>query len=473
MLAFCAIGILLSSAFLIARLQDANWWVNHTIKVIKESDEALLCLLDCETAYRGYLITGDAAYLEPYEICYKHVEHHLQMIQELTTDNARQQALMPQLVAAAKEKIAFSQHMIALRKDNPSLLTKSQISIELGKKQMDLFRKHIAALIAEENSLLIKRTKAVHNFEIGVYITVTLLELSILSAVLWLYLSTRSFAAEQLKARNEIAAASAAAIRANQLKSQFVANISHEIRTPMSGVLGLTEILLLSLKDTESKELAEHIFSSAKSLLTIVNDLLDFSKLEAGRVDLNLRKFNFKALVEDSIHSISVAADKKQLPILVDISESLNVECCGDPDKIRQMILNLVYNAIKFTEQGKITVTAKTLDQHHDSLLVHVQVADTGMGISLVDQQKLFEPFVQADGSNTRKHGGTGLGLSICKRLVNLMGGGIGVDSKVGDGATFWFTVPLETGADTACEKIAQLSEQILSNSDVPFRSRS
>jgi len=453
MLAFCAIGILLSSAFLIARLQDANWWNNHTIKVIKESDEALVCLLDCETAYRGYLITGDATYLEPYEICYKHVEHHLLTIQELTADNAKQQVLMTQLMETARAKIAFSQKIIAMRKDNSALLTKSQISIEPGKKLMDQFRKLIANVVAEENSLLIKRTKTVHNFEIGVYITVTLLELSILSAVLWLYLSTRAFAAEQLKARNEIAAASAAAIRANQLKSQFVANISHEIRTPMSGVLGLTEILLLNNKDPESKELAEHIFSSAKSLLTIVNDLLDFSKLEAGRVDLNLRRFNFKDLLEEAIRSISVAADRKQIPIHVEISDALNVECCGDPDKIRQMILNLVYNAIKFTEQGKITITAKTLDQHHDSLLVHVQVADTGMGISLLDQQKLFEPFVQADGSNTRKHGGTGLGLSICKRLVILMGGGIGVDSKVGEGATFWFTVPLETGENTACEK--------------------
>jgi signal transduction histidine kinase len=453
MLAFCAIGILLSSAFLIARLQDANWWVNHTIKVIKESDEALVCLLDCETAYRGYLITGDQTYLEPYEICYKDVEHHLLTIQELTIDNAKQQVLIPHLLETARAKIAFSQKMIALRKETPTLLSKSQISIEPGKQLMDEFKRTITKVITEENNLLTKRTRAVHNFEIGVYITVTLLELSILSAVLWLYLSTRAFAAEQLKARNEIAAASAAAIRANQLKSQFVANISHEIRTPMSGVLGLTEILLLSIKDPESKELAEHIFSSARSLLTIVNDLLDFSKLEAGRVDLNFRKFNFKSLLEDSIHSISVAADKKQIPILVEISDDLNVECCGDPDKIRQMILNLVYNAIKFTEQGKITVTAKTLDQHHDSLLVHVQVADTGMGISLLDQQKLFEPFVQADGSNTRKHGGTGLGLSICKRLVILMGGGIGVDSNVDEGATFWFTVPLETGANTVCEK--------------------
>jgi signal transduction histidine kinase len=119
------------------------------------------------------------------------------------------------------------------------------------------------------------------------------------------------------------------------------------------------------------------------------------------------------------------------------------------------MILNLVYNAIKFTEHGEIAITAKSLDRHHDSLLIHVQVADTGMGISLQDQQKLFEPFIQADGSNTRKHGGTGLGLSICKRLVMLMGGGIGVDSKVGEGATFWFTVPLETGQNTACEKAA------------------
>lgn len=458
MLAVCAIGILLSSAFLIARLQDANWWVKHTISVIKESDEALVCLLDCETAYRGYLITGDPTYLEPYEICYKHVEHHLLTIKELTADNPRQQVLMPSLLSEAQSKITFSQKMIALRKQNPALLTKSQVSIELGKIQMDAFRKNIQKLIDEENRLLLSRTTAVHNFEVGVYITVALLEMSILSAVLWLYLSTRAFAAEQMKAHNEIAAASAAAIRANQLKSQFVANISHEIRTPMSGVLGLTEILLLSLKDSESKELAEHIFLSAKSLLTIVNDLLDFSKLEAGRVELNLRKFNFKAMVEESIHAISTAANKKQLPIKLDISDDMNVECCGDPDKIRQLILNLVYNAIKFTEKGEITITVKALDRQEESLLAHVQVSDTGMGISLENQPKLFEPFVQVDGSNTRKHGGTGLGLSICKRLVNLMGGGIGVDSKPGEGASFWFTVPLEIGENTACNRTVEAS---------------
>ena len=243
-----------------------------------------------------------------------------------------------------------------------------------------------------------------------------------------------------LERTQELQRARDEALRANELKSQFVANISHEIRTPMSGILGLTEFLVLETSG-DIQETAQHVFKSAKSLMVLVNDLLDLSKLEAGRIDVRDEPFSVDQVVDDTLTALYMSAKKKGLKFSQKIDPAAN-NLHGDAGLTRQVLQNLVQNAIKFTDSGGIEVDVKA-QTTENRRFARFCVTDTGPGIDPDDQKKLFHLFVQVDGSTTRRHGGTGLGLALSKRLVELMGGEIGVDSELGKGSTFWFTLPL------------------------------
>jgi signal transduction histidine kinase len=231
------------------------------------------------------------------------------------------------------------------------------------------------------------------------------------------------------------------AIKANELKSQFVANISHEIRTPMSGILGLAELLSEELEG-ENREIAGLIYQSAKNLMVLVNDLLDLAKVEAGKVEITNEQFQIGNLANDVLAVFQQAAANKQLALTASIDDFLSADVYGDSHRIRQVLQNLVQNAIKFTESGSIELRIERSKQKKRN--ARFIVSDTGRGISSEDQKKLFQLFVQVDGSTKRKHSGTGLGLALSKRLVELMGGEIGVESEIGVGTTFWFELPLE-----------------------------
>jgi signal transduction histidine kinase len=232
------------------------------------------------------------------------------------------------------------------------------------------------------------------------------------------------------------------AIKANELKTQFVANISHEIRTPMSGILGLAELLADDVEG-ENKEIANLIFQSAKNLMTLVNDLLDLAKVEAGKVEITNEHFNIRKLGDDVCAVFQHAAANRKLKLISTVDDSVAVEGYGDSNRIRQVLQNLVQNAIKFTDSGSVELLVENAKRSGRND-VRFAVRDTGNGISMEDQKKLFQLFVQVDGSTKRRHSGTGLGLALSKRLVELMGGEIGVESKVGAGTTFWVILTLE-----------------------------
>ena len=430
------------------RHDENSAWVIHTHEVQTAISTALSSMQDLETGQRGYLITGDDHYLEPLNRGLLAVDRDLSVLARHTSDNVSQRERISKVRELASIKLAELKKTIALRKVAGFKAAQEVIMTDHGKQVMDDFRLLIREMNQEEERLLKRREQDVSQSS---RYTIAMVLLGNTLALLSLFVAYKMMKALSLsQAKLLVNAASLEqgledAQIASVSKNEFLASMSHEIRTPMNGVIGMLHLLNKEALNREQLHYAQVAKSSADSLLVLINDILDVSKVEAGKLDLEEIDFDLHGLFRDLSTAMALRIQDRGLEFILDIGSIKNTMVRGDPGRIRQIMTNLLANANKFTHQGEIVIRASLVDIENDSdsLQLRCDIIDTGIGIASDKVGQLFDLFTQADSSTTREYGGSGLGLSIVKQLCNLMGGDVDVRSEEGKGSQFSFHVNL------------------------------
>ncbi len=561
-------------------MRDSERWVAHTMQVLQAADSLRIAVVDAETGQRGYLLTQDPLYLQPFLDSQKKIGEQLKLLWDLTEDNPVQQTHMAVIDEVTQQKLKLLQVTVQLEGEGKHEEAMQIVRTNEGRRLMVEIRRLLSEFQQGEKQLLANRVNeanadaqrtlysflfiscinfllfailyylilknaqrrhfaeaalnhqtnllgsVINNMSEGLYVVDTkgqpLLHNPIMQeiydkqiAVITLeeWASTYDLAnidgsaldfpqfpafkvlageveasaemivrlanaerpkivrvsarpligsdgvmngavcifsdiSELKKAELKLRLAMQQAESSSKAKSEFVANMSHEIRTPLNAIMGTAQLLHKTALSATQNKYINMIVLSAQSLLTILNDVLDFSKIEADKIELVATPFYLRDVMQQLAAIMSMAAEKKNIELIINVDPGIPPVLIGDAHRLNQILINFISNAIKFTEKGEVTVSVN-YENKHDQVLLRFAVADTGIGISPAQQARLFSPFIQADSSITRKFGGTGLGLTISRRLVELMGGSIGMTSVLGKGSEFSASIPFAIGSDT------------------------
>lgn len=460
--------------------------IEHTNEIIQHSEKLLAALVDAETGQRGYLLTQNPSYLEPFDIGIRQTANSFLALKKLTVDDEKQQTRLNLINELITLKIEELNETIELANTGKIEEGINVVKLDIGKQFMDKLRRKLNEFVIEERRLLQEQKNDFNTvysvtflfavvLSVIIIITITLgLAFVIRNVVRPLTKLTKNAMAFGAGKRNSIELEEASlevsllteafvdmtrkvdnamiqlekekhrADKANEAKSDFLANMSHEIRTPLNGIYGTLQLLQQNPDPKDTRELIEKAMISSKSLLTIINDILDFSKVVSGKLDLDNVPFSLDDIVDSIAADFKPVAFEKGVSFNILKSENHRDGWLGDPTRIRQVLSNLVSNAVKFTSEGNVTVEVSGEERSDGLFDVTVEVIDTGIGMSNDHLQKLYQKFVQADSSTTRKFGGTGLGMPITKSLVEIMGGSIAVQSALEVGTRFTVRIPLQ-----------------------------
>lgn len=490
-----------------AKLSAAAHWKTHSHQVLGALTHLISGMQDAETGQRGYLITGEDHYLEPYRNAKLGIDADLKLLSILTQDNPKHQQRLLQLeplIHGVDGKFLELEETIQVYAAQGFKAAQAIVLTDRGKVVMDNIRLLIKEMESEELALLELRTQETNQ---AVMLTNTMIVVSSLLALISLTaagfftarsiaypLREMSFLAQRigrgdlgakitLKARGDEVGILATTINsmavslegrttelneavkearaASEMKSEFLANMSHEIRTPMNGILGMLKLLQHTELSKRQDDYVIKAQDATLSLLAIINDILDFSKIEAGKMTIENSSFVFDGLMRDLSSIMSANLHEKDVEVLFALDDNMSVSLMGDSLRLRQVLLNLVSNAVKFTGQGEVIVKTRVVNQGEGVQQIEFSVLDTGTGIPADQLENIFSGFSQAESSTSRRFGGTGLGLAICKELVELMGGKLEVESSLGKGSRFFFTLSMDIGS-TVAKNVSQECRRVL-----------
>jgi signal transduction histidine kinase len=443
------------------KMTDAARLEHHSYVVIREFDLLLSALKDVETGERGFIITGKKKYLEPYYEALSLIDRKLSRLRLLNKDDIRHPDLLANIEPLIREKLAIAGKTIELR-STKGFPAAYQVVKERDHELMVEIRRQVAAAQDKEERLQKKLTaakeastdKALQALLAGSVVSLALLFMVFL--LLRREITRRGIVEEELRKHRDhleelvlertalLEQAKLEAEAANLVKSEFLANMSHEMRTPLTGVMGVIDLMLTDGLTDEHRHNLEMAKMSAESLKQLINDILDLSRVATGKMICMMQPFDLRRCVRSVAAIFSMQAERKGIRLLLEIGDTLPERVAGDEGRLRQVLMNLVGNAVKFTEHGEIGVSVRLAQgparPEQDVLLFAVR--DTGIGIPAEYMERIFEMFSQADMSSAKKFGGTGLGLALSKRIVGNMGGDIRVESRPGEGSVFSFTIP-------------------------------